>query len=728
MATYVNDLRLKEIATGDESGTWGTSTNTNLELIGEALGYGTQNCFSSDANATTTVADGATDPARAMYFKVTSSATLSATRELTIAPNTVSRVMIIENATTGSQIITIKQGSGNTVNVGNGAVKVLYLDGAGSGAAVQDALVDLDLTGTTTAVTVTASGVITGLTVEATGDTAAGDNAAMGYTSTEGLILTGQGSTNDVTIKNDADADVLEIPTGTTNVTVVGDIITASTLQATGDTAAGDDAAIGYTSAEGLILMGQGSTNDVTIKNDADADVLEIPTGTTNVTVVGDIITASTLQATGDTAAGDDAAIGYTSAEGIIITGQGSSTDVTVKNDADATVMSIATGTTQATFAGEVVAASLDISGNIDVDGTSNLDAVDIDGAVQIDSTVTVGVDDTGYDVKFFGATSGAYMLWDESADDLKLVGAAGLTVAGDIDVDGTTNLDAVDIDGAVQIDSTVTVGADDTGYDVKFFGATASAYMHWDESEDDLILAGAAKLGVGTAPDVRLHVQENGEPPAEGMLILEANSASRQLRIQPPTNSDNGFIDYRGGNLTFLDDGTEVARFQGSDSFDLKGPKLKIYTSDDQVNYYAFYTHTDDTLRINYNNAGNDEWMMNSDGDVSIRGDLTQNASTSDIRLKEEISVIPDAVEKVESLRGVVFKFKETGKAGTGLIAQEVQKVLPEAVYTAPPRDEGDDLLALHYGNIVGLLVEAIKEQSVQIQALTKRVEELEN
>jgi hypothetical protein len=132
MVTYVNDLRLSELATGEGSGTWGTTTNTNLELIGEALGYGTQNCFSSDANATTTVADGSTDPARAMYFKVTSSATLSATRELTIAPNTVNRVMIIENATTGSQIITIKQGSGNTVNVGNGAVKVLYLDGAGS--------------------------------------------------------------------------------------------------------------------------------------------------------------------------------------------------------------------------------------------------------------------------------------------------------------------------------------------------------------------------------------------------------------------------------------------------------------------------------------------------------------------------------------------------------------------------------------------------------------------
>ena len=222
MATYVNDLRLKEIGTGESSGTWGSETNTNLELIAEALSFGTQDCFSSDANATTTVADGSTDPARSIYFKVTSSATLSTTRELTIGPNTISRLMFIENATTGSQIITIKQGSGATVNIGNGAVKAVYLDGAGSGAAVADALVDLDLTGTTTAATLTASGVITGSTVEATGDTSAGDNAAMGYTSTEGLILTGQGSTNDVTIKNDADADVLEIPTGTTNVTIVG--------------------------------------------------------------------------------------------------------------------------------------------------------------------------------------------------------------------------------------------------------------------------------------------------------------------------------------------------------------------------------------------------------------------------------------------------------------------------------------------------------------------------
>ena len=138
MATYVNNLRLKEIATGDESGTWGTSTNTNLELIADSLGYGTQDGFATDANSTTTVADGATDPARAFYFKVTSSATLTATRELTIAPNTISRVMIIENATTGSQSIEISQGSGANVTIPTGEARAVYLDGAGATAAVVD--------------------------------------------------------------------------------------------------------------------------------------------------------------------------------------------------------------------------------------------------------------------------------------------------------------------------------------------------------------------------------------------------------------------------------------------------------------------------------------------------------------------------------------------------------------------------------------------------------------
>jgi len=177
-----------------------------------------------------------------------------------------------------------------------------------------------------------------------------------------------------------------------------------------------------------------------------------------------------------------------------------------------------------------VVGGNFTVFGDTDIAGTTNLDAVDIDGAVQIDGTVTVGVDDTGTDVKFFGATSGSYMLWDQSADDLILAGEAAISIANttdssststgafhtaggvgiakklyvgtDLDVNGTTNLDAVDIDGAVQIDATLSVGVNDTGADVKFFGATSGAYLLWDESADDLILAGAAALSIDATTD----------------------------------------------------------------------------------------------------------------------------------------------------------------------------------------------------------------------------------
>ena len=178
MATYTNNLRLKEITTGDEDGTWGTSTNNNLDLIAESLGYSTQDCFSSDADATTTVADGATDPARALYFKATSSATLTATRTLTIAPNTISRVMFIENATTGSQSIAISQGSGANVTVANGSSKLVYLDGAGAGAAVVDISTNLSLaptSGSFANLTVTSTGNFSGATISNLGTVTTAD-------------------------------------------------------------------------------------------------------------------------------------------------------------------------------------------------------------------------------------------------------------------------------------------------------------------------------------------------------------------------------------------------------------------------------------------------------------------------------------------------------------------------------------------------------------------------
>lgn len=77
------------------------------------------------------------------------------------------------------------------------------------------------------------------------GDTVVGDNATIGYTATEGLVITGQGSTNDVTIKNDADATVISIPTGTTGVNFAGAIRGGSLAIGTDDTTAGTISAYG---------------------------------------------------------------------------------------------------------------------------------------------------------------------------------------------------------------------------------------------------------------------------------------------------------------------------------------------------------------------------------------------------------------------------------------------------------------------------------------------------
>ena len=104
------------------------------------------------------MADGAADEFRSLFLKITSAVSLTATRTLTFAPNTISKVWIVENATTGGQSITISQGSGANVTIENGQAKLIYTDGAGSGAAVVDALTDLDVGGTFTVGTA-ASGV-----------------------------------------------------------------------------------------------------------------------------------------------------------------------------------------------------------------------------------------------------------------------------------------------------------------------------------------------------------------------------------------------------------------------------------------------------------------------------------------------------------------------------------------------------------------------------------------
>ena len=234
MATYVNNLRLKEIATGDESGTWGTSTNTNLELIGQGLGYGTKQ-MSADSNETFTMADGGSDPTRAFYLKVTSAVSLTTTRTLTLAPNTISKIWIIENATSGAQSLSIKQGSGNEVTIATGKAVILYTDGAGATGAVNDALQFVDV-GDGTVTSVGGTGTVNGLTLSGTvtssgdltlGGTLANVDLAAAVT---GTLPVANGGTGATTIT----ANSVVIGSGTSALSSVAPSTSGNVLTSTG--------------------------------------------------------------------------------------------------------------------------------------------------------------------------------------------------------------------------------------------------------------------------------------------------------------------------------------------------------------------------------------------------------------------------------------------------------------------------------------------------------------
>ena len=157
------------------------------------------------------------------------------------------------------------------------------------------------------------------------------------------------------------------------------------------------------------------------------------------------------------------------------------------------------TGTVSATiFKGNIDA----VDG--DFDGTLEADAITIGGTAigSIFSPLAGGSDIVTTGALNSGSITSGFGSIDNGSSAITTTGVGSfgsLDISGNIDIDGTTNLDAVDIDGNVQIDGTVTVGVDDTGHDVKFFGATSGSYMLWDESTDDLILGGASRLGIGT-------------------------------------------------------------------------------------------------------------------------------------------------------------------------------------------------------------------------------------
>ena len=142
-SVYSNDLRLEEVGNGEQSGTWGNTTNTNLELIAESFSFSTEAITTNANTHTTTVTDGTSAAGRSMYLKYTGA--LDSACTITLGPSSISKMWFIENATTGSQSIIVKQGSGSAITIPTSQVKAVFSNGAGSTAAMTDAFTDLSV-------------------------------------------------------------------------------------------------------------------------------------------------------------------------------------------------------------------------------------------------------------------------------------------------------------------------------------------------------------------------------------------------------------------------------------------------------------------------------------------------------------------------------------------------------------------------------------------------------
>jgi len=517
-STYVNNLRLEEIATGEQSGTWGNTTNTNLEIIGQVTAWGTR----AIANASTdniTLADGALDADRSLVLKLTGGGQACT---VTLLPNTSSKTWVMYNTT--SATLTFTCGSGANVAVLAGESKIIATDGLGSGGVVYDVLTGVNLAGTTKV-----------------DDLVVGDDATV----TDDLIVGG-----DIDLEGSIDVN------GTANLDVV-DIDGAVQLDATLTVGANDQ---GYD----VILYGDTAARNATW--DSSADSLEF--------------TDNTKETFGT---GNDMQLYHDGTNSFITNSQGV---LKLATETSGIALTLGHSTSEVTFGDNVT-----VVGNFAVNGTTT--TINTTNLTVTDPLVKFGQGYTGtaYDQGFIvtrgngSATNTANkgFIWDETADEFvaiacntengttagnvtinsyvdmqvaKLTGSS-LDISGDIDVDGTTNLDIVDIDGAVNMAGTaVVIGVLSTTAATVFNGGFASnadstlgtnKKVQFRDSAIYINSSADGQLDIVADTEIQIAattIDINGAINASGEIIAGSLDISGDIDVDGTTNLDVVDID----------------------------------------------------------------------------------------------------------------------------------------------------------------------------------------
>jgi hypothetical protein len=645
------------MTTGENAGTWGTTTNTNLQIIEQISGGYVEQAISS-TTTTLSVSDGSTG-ATLGHRIIKFTGTLSGNSTVTI-PLDVQQMYILVNGTSGTYTLTFKyvSGSGSTVAFGttDKGTKIVY---AAADHATNPNMVDTGIS------TNTLTGVTGDITIDSPADIIFdADGADFKFKDGGTEVLRISNSSSDVIIKPTVDAkdiifqqyDATEVAriedgvqfnvsaTTASSSATTGALITGGGLGVAADAYVGDDVYLISDSA----ILGFGADKDTTLTH-TDG-------------------TGLTLNSTNKLCFYDTALYIHSSTDGqldLVADTEIQIAATTIDINGAVALNGAITGATDITLSGELDAATLDISGNADIDGTTNLDAVDIDGAVQLDATLTVGADDQGYDIKFFGDTASAYMLWDTSADDLILGGAAGLIVP----------------DGQFTLGSTAVTT---TAAEINLIDGGTSRGTTAVADGDGLLVNDDGTMRMTNVTTLKTYFQT-------GVSVAADDISTGDGAVTIATSSGNITIDAQAGDTDIIFKGTDSSTDTTALTLDMSDAGTAIFNNDVVLDSDSAVlkfgddqdvtlTHTDGTgLTLNSTSKltfGDAATYINqsSDGVMTVAGEATIDLTAStavlvsnDLKLDSDSSVLSFGADDDTTL---------THTDGTGLTLNSTNKL----------------------------------------------------
>lgn len=675
--TFTNDLRLRLQESGANSGQWGSLLNDTITNIASAFSLGSE-AIPNASTHTITLADDSSsgDEARSLFLKCTGGGQACT---VTLAPNTVSKVWIISNET--SFTLTFSAGSGANVAVAAGAVKVIVTDGAGSGAAVVDALSGLDaslsgLTVDTTTLVVDATNNRVGIGDSSPSNTLTITNGSSGATEANGAIVP-------LMIENSSSAYINFLTPNNAN---AGFLFS--------DPQGNNVGQMQYLHGSDALVFATAATERMRIDSSGNVGIGTSSTSTGKVTVP-----LAGVAVTGDT---DGATIG---AGGIInlVNTNGGVTDSTIMllgSTSDSTLGQIASG----------IGFTRENSGNWGTQlrfythSTPTTDIDELNEAMRIDSSgnVTIGSVASGTST----STPVELNLGSTFADSAGSLSKAKLKLFED----SSANVYGLSVSNGL----------------LEFGAPTGANHAFFIGESEKMRIDSSGNVGIGTSSPQAAKFSGT----ASGILELAGTKPVINIHETDVTDAEL-YMGMSGGSAVIGTTGNGQLIFQTGTSstseamrIDSSGNLMVGLTSEPTANQQGVFFSPDGFIKTSRNGTTNKTHVQffNNNGAV---GSIVTNASvtvyntSSDQRLKENIADADDAGSKVDAIQVRQFDWIADGAhQDYGMVAQELLTVAPEAV-SAP--EDPEEMMGVDYSKLVPMLVK-------EIQSLRSRVQQLEN